>query len=486
MTSLAEDFHPQYGGGRSSISAYDTSWLLWLRSPENAHDLRHPAALNWLVDHQASDGSWGGPYPYCMMPTLAVLLGLAQMPRELLRQHANSINNAEQFLRANCGGWNPLQVDMIGIEVIVPFLLDKLRALNHDFKILAEPDVRAARKKKLDAVNFDNLGQQGMALLNSAEALMHLVPADALSSLQSVAGHIGSSVPATVAWLLRCGGNRRAEQWLAHVLAMHDGVSPIANPLETFTAAFAMYFLQPLCAALDPALLNPVLNRLETALTPTGASWSVHSGIQPDGDDTAVVITVLSHLRRPWQIGALNHFIAEDNLVSYVGERTHSATVAAHCMEAAMCAQPATSTDRILDIGLAQILRMRRFDGSFGDKWCSSPFYASQCVIQALLRHPGATVRNEALPSIRWTMDAQRTDGGWGHDFSNAEETAYAILALRHAAHVPGTRAAAQTGQSWLTNHLHAPRPDLWIYKSLYTPIYIAEAAITSALEEPL
>src|SRR5579884_2062022 len=61
--------------------AYDTAWLAGVPSPGNPRDSRYPACLEWLVDHQLPDGSWGGTVQYEHDRILSTLAALAPLAR---------------------------------------------------------------------------------------------------------------------------------------------------------------------------------------------------------------------------------------------------------------------------------------------------------------------------------------------------------------------------------------------------------------------
>src|SRR6185437_9157266 len=61
-------------------TAYDTAWLAGVPAPSDPHAPRFPTALQWLVEHQWPDGSWGGMVYYApdrVLGTLAALGSLA-------------------------------------------------------------------------------------------------------------------------------------------------------------------------------------------------------------------------------------------------------------------------------------------------------------------------------------------------------------------------------------------------------------------------
>lgn len=64
------------------ISSYDTAWVAMIPSPTSPHAPFFPQCLNWLLDNQLLDGSWGlpGRHPSLMndalLSTLACILAL--------------------------------------------------------------------------------------------------------------------------------------------------------------------------------------------------------------------------------------------------------------------------------------------------------------------------------------------------------------------------------------------------------------------------
>lgn len=67
-----------------SISSYDTARVAMIPSPTTPHSPFFPQCLNWLLDNQLLDGSWGlpGRHPLLMndalLSTLACILALKQ------------------------------------------------------------------------------------------------------------------------------------------------------------------------------------------------------------------------------------------------------------------------------------------------------------------------------------------------------------------------------------------------------------------------
>jgi ent-kaurene synthase len=67
-----------------SVSSYDTAWVAMIPSSTSLHAPFFPQCLNWLLDNQLADGSWGLPdrHPLltndALLSTLACILALKQ------------------------------------------------------------------------------------------------------------------------------------------------------------------------------------------------------------------------------------------------------------------------------------------------------------------------------------------------------------------------------------------------------------------------
>lgn len=67
-----------------SVSAYDTAWVAMVPSPNSLKAPIFPQCVNWLLDNQLCDGSWGLPnrdpllVKDALLSTLACILALKQ------------------------------------------------------------------------------------------------------------------------------------------------------------------------------------------------------------------------------------------------------------------------------------------------------------------------------------------------------------------------------------------------------------------------
>ena len=66
--------------GEITISAYDTAWIAHVPALNGSPGPQFPSSLQWLIDNQLQDGSWGDPHMFLIrdriINTLACVLAL--------------------------------------------------------------------------------------------------------------------------------------------------------------------------------------------------------------------------------------------------------------------------------------------------------------------------------------------------------------------------------------------------------------------------
>jgi hypothetical protein len=69
------------GDGDISVSAYDTAWVALVKSMDGREGPHFPSSINWIVQNQLYDGSWGdSTFFYAhdrILNTLACVIALA-------------------------------------------------------------------------------------------------------------------------------------------------------------------------------------------------------------------------------------------------------------------------------------------------------------------------------------------------------------------------------------------------------------------------
>ncbi len=486
-------------------TAYDTAWLAGVPAQGQENSSSFPTALQWLVENQWPDGSWGGSIRYehdRLLCTLAALAPLARFGHRSTDRECIAAGTRYLWQRGHLLATEP--IELVGFELLLPTLVQ--RAQKARVPVPPHLDIYAQqRAEKLRLIPSSALYSPRTTVVHSLEFLGDQADPAGLRAAQGGNGAIGNS-PAATAFYFAQSRDPRALSYLEASLAHAGGsTAPVLHPCETFELLWAAYhlFLASVPAAL---LLSPgERTALRSALQAGGVSLSPTFPI-PDADDTAVALLLLHDLGEPVDPNVLQGFATKDGyFASFPHERHSSVGVNLHVLHALLRVpgyrQLHGTVDRLLDYLIDQ-----RVGGLFWyDKWHISPYYATAHALPILsLLPPDQLKRMEPLvqQSRDWLRQTQNPDGSWGfYGVPTAEETAYAVLAL--AADTPDRvperdRQRCAAGLRYLRNAVptdqSAPAslfPPMWIDKCLYTPVLVVRAAIQAArtayrrLQEP-
>ncbi|KAL6196847.1 hypothetical protein ACLB2K_032460 [Fragaria x ananassa] len=120
-----------------SVSSYDTAWVAMVPSPNSANGPFFPECVNWLLDNQLHDGSWGwGPtdmHPLltkdALSSTLACILALKQWS-----VGEEQINKGLHFIESNiASATDEEQPSPVGFDIIFPAMIESAMSLNMNF-----------------------------------------------------------------------------------------------------------------------------------------------------------------------------------------------------------------------------------------------------------------------------------------------------------------------------------------------------------------
>ncbi|MFZ1753246.1 MAG: prenyltransferase/squalene oxidase repeat-containing protein [Caldilineaceae bacterium] len=466
---------------------YDTAWVAAIPHPAERRDPRFPTALNWISQNQWPDGSWGSSIPYLhdrIICTLAALIPLVRFGRRQVDYL--QVVRGERYLWQHAHLLEQHPCELVGFELLLPALAEN--AANAGVKL--PPYVhafRAERERKLKMLPEHMLYSNQVTVAHSLEFLGSSVDPIRLASARGSNGSIGNS-PAATAFLLHYLDDPDAVAYIERCLSTDEGTAvPVLDPCETFDDLWSAQHQwlggEPASSILTPALIET----LDAGLKDKGVSLSPSFPV-PDADETAVALILFHEAGIPADPCVLQMFERDDYFVSFQYERHPSVGVNIHALMALLRYPEYPNRQAAIEKVIA-FLRQTRQQGSFWtDKWHISPHYATGRAVVALLElhHSGeSNVGDELLqPALEWLLETQNEDGSWGHfAISTVEETAYALLALRHIPN-PDLRvqAAIDGGKAYVLAHQNEQRPAMWIDKCLYYPSRIVETAIISAL----
>lgn len=490
LRSVVGDLDPRYGGGALSASAYDTAWVAMVRDPESPARLAFPRSLGALLELQADDGGFGGPFPFTIVPTLAALLCLERAPTPSDRSRHAALR-ARGYLDAALARWDVRTHESVGAEVLVPSLLDALEGVGVGFEFSGRAEMRDAAEQKLSLIRPEQLYAGPSSLAFSLEAFGSRLDFTRLGACQHHDGGWCGSPSATAAALIHGPWSAKSGQWLASLSARrfeHEGAMPPTYPCESMELAWCLHDLHrarfDIRRECPPELCRQLISWLEETLTIDGMAQSRFSNLPPDADDTAVSFAVLEANGRSPRFDPFTRFERESHFVSYPAERAISITTNAHVLDAvALQPRGAPKASARTAKLVAFLCAKQRPEGCWIDKWHASPHYATSCCVRPLV---AAGARGAVERALQWIVAAQdRETGGFGAVIGpTAEETALAVHALLDASEAIGTPPQIEGALARAAQFLEiseARPPALWICKQLYAPRRMIAALVLGA-----
>ncbi len=473
-------------GERMDPSAYDIAWLARLRTLANG-EARWPELIDWLLDYQQSDGSWGGRvvyYHHRIICTLSAVVALQQNNGDRLTHIA--IKRAESYL------WHHLHLlqrdpfELVGFELLLPTLLQEAQALGLDVPMhtCGYGEIQTA---KLRLIPPELLYSPRITTIHSLEFLGRSGDPDRLGAALSINGSLGSSPAATAYYLSLRSDDERAWKYLDTVRQRCQHIVCL-YPFRIFELTWALVHLSysgvPVTEFAEPG----VWQVLQSSVTPAGIALDPVFGIA-DADCTSVGAQLLIQAGYDFDPLILARFQDKKTRLfrTYDYERNSSMGVNVHALDALRLMPDYPERHQAHEEILFALLANRVYDTYWTDKWHASPYYATAHIVISLLRE-GSYLIHAYTHSIDWLVHTQRHDGSWGFfDEGTAEETAYVLMALVHwHRHCPLTNVDVfHRAADYLTRAYAEPDstyPGLYIGKVLFAPYDVIRAAILSAL----
>ncbi len=472
--------------GRMGPSPYDIAWMA--RVPSDTGDgKRWPDLINWLLEHQLSDGSWGGVICYYhdrILCTLVAIIALKE--QEINREVEQAIKRGERYIWHNLHRLRHDPFELVGFELLLPTLI--IDALDLGLDVPQHTcGYGRTRKKKLDLIPPDMLYSPKITTVHSLEFLGKDSDLRKMQQAVGVNGSLGNSPATTSYYLLQGAKDNRAIAYLENMLAHNQHVIYL-HPFRAFELAWVLHSFSICSEGLKNLTSDSVWTKLQDNLGERGTGLDPTFGIE-DSDTTSVTMLLLKLAGYPVNSKILARFEDKETLAfrTYDYERNISISTNAHALEALSLLSDYPEREKSRDHITAFLLANRTFDTYWTDKWHASPYYATAHVLVGITR---ATPRilDECHRTIAWLAHTQKEDGSWGFfNGGTLEETAYALIALLYSSRrFPINKDILRRGAAYLlekTIEQHNDHhPPLWLGKSLYIPHDIVQAAILAAL----
>ncbi|PKA52242.1 Ent-kaur-16-ene synthase, chloroplastic [Apostasia shenzhenica] len=218
-----------------SVSSYDTAWVAMVPSPGFVNTPCFPECVDWMIDNQLPDGSWGLPHhdPFLikdiLSSTLACILALSRwnVGEEHVKRGLSYIESHFSF------SMNDKLLSPIGFNIIFPGMINYALDMGLDLpiretdinKIFSIRDLELQRESKECSVGSTAY------LAFIAEGLCKLQDWRELMNYQRKNGSLFNS-PATTAAALTQGQDDKALSYLSSVLQKFSSAVPTTYPLD--------------------------------------------------------------------------------------------------------------------------------------------------------------------------------------------------------------------------------------------------------------
>jgi hypothetical protein len=522
LKRVVEATDDRFGFGTLSCTVYDTAWVaLVSKQVDGKRCWLFPESFEYILRTQSPDGLWSedtGAQIDGVLNTMAGLLVLLRYRAEPLQTPVYAydlearIRRARSALQSRMAVWDVTTSNNVGVEIIVPALLDMLQkedaSLVFDFK--GKDALMEANKRKIGRFKPDLLySGEIMTLTHSLEAFIGKIDFDRMAP-HTVMGSMFASPSSTAAYLTNASTwDDEAEAYLRHAInassGLRSGGVPGVFPTTHFEYTWILSTL--LRAGFTPSeLSSPELDKMKDLLVrnyrAANGALGLAPGIEPDVDDSAKAITTINLLGGSEDAARLCEvFEKETHFRVYPGERDSS--FSANCnVLAALLHQPDTQKYSAQISKVAKFICEKRWraDGDIDDKWNTSHLYSSFLYTQAMvdlmaLSEAGGLagvfdrifltkVSVTLFQSCLRAMLEQKSSGSWNE---SPEETAYAILMLTEARRLclfkdlkEPLENSIQRGISFLTTNTH-PLNYIWSDKVSYGSSFLTQAYTLAA-----
>lgn len=459
--------------GKTKGAAYDTAWVA--RVTDEMGKPLFPECVQWLLENQKSDGSWGcylQNYHDRILSTLSAVIAL----KELDDRYTHHIQRGEAYIWKNLTNLDQDSCRLVGSELLLPSLMEQAESLGLNLPY----HIKTYRKeyhRKLDNIEESLWYSPLKPISYSLEFLGDTVNKELLPLAQLQNGSVATS-PAATAFFLKHTRDAKAFMYLKKVLSLTgDGSVMAVYPIEIFEYSWAMYNF--MLAGLYFPRYTQICDFFLESLGPTGVGSSSELP-STDADDTAVVCKVLCDMGYLVDVHVFDAYDAEEYYLTFPFEIDPSVSANVHVLDFAKNCSALPDREEVIE-RLIKFLKREIHSGYWTDKWHISPYYPTSHAVLTL--HDVELSLTEK--AVSWILDTQNEDGTWGNN-GTLEETAYCVQALlyyhKNVDHIDMSSVLrALLHLNNVIPPLTTFLAELWVEKVLYCPINVVLSSILSA-----
>nr|AOG18229.1 copalyl pyrophosphate synthase-like protein [Taiwania cryptomerioides] len=283
------------GDGETNPSAYDTAWVARVPAVDGSNHPQFPQTLQWILQNQLSDGSWGEQLCFLtydrILATLACVITLtlwhtgdAQVKKgiEFIKKNAERMEGEADNHRPS------------GFEIVFISMLNEAKILGLDlpYQLPFFMLINEMRETKLKKIPLNVVHSIPTTILYSLEGLQEIIDWDKIMKLQSKNGSFLGSPASTAAVFMRTG-DQKCLDFLALVLNKFGDHAPCNYPFDLFQRIWAVDTVERL--GIDRHFKKEIKETLDYVYMywdERGIGWARDNAIG-DIDDTAMGLRIL-------------------------------------------------------------------------------------------------------------------------------------------------------------------------------------------------
>lgn len=471
------------GEGGISSSVYDTAWVARIADNKNPDKPMFPRALDWVINNQYPDGSWGGRIEYYhdrIICTLSAIIVLNQYNKN--GKYRKQIERGEKYINNNFKNLKKDSYFTVSFELLFSALLkeakeNKLSLLYNDSVVKKYLE---RKREKLKLIPKNLIYKKLTTLSHSVEFLSDEIDKKEITKIQNSNGSFLNS-PSATAFVYIKTGDRKSLRYIKETIKKFNNTAPVNYPIDVFEICWVIDSVYSMgLESLFEKEIKRKVNFLKKHWNRCGIGWS--AGIPlADLDDTAIAFKLFRKNGVNISPDVFENFITDGEIKCFDGESHPSPSHIIHLYDALKECEESAFVKNIKKLCLNHIRKMQNAKRYWCDKWHISPYYTTAHAVFAF----GA--ENEiSKKAIDWIVRTQRKDGSWGFfDESTCEETAYCLQALLlcYEKNKKIRKQSLEKAADYLSdNFADYDYPEMWIEKCLYAPFNIVKSYIALSL----
>ncbi|KAL2535654.1 Ent-copalyl diphosphate synthase [Forsythia ovata] len=356
--------------GEISVSAYDTAWVALVEDIGGSGAPQFPSSLDWIVNHQLNDGSWGDMATFTahdrIINTLACVVALRSW-----NMHPDKSEKGIKYIRENMYKLEDENAEHmpIGFELAFPSIIEIARKLEidipYDSPVLKE--IYARRNLKLTRIPKDTMHKVPTTILHSLEGMPDL-EWQKLLKLQSSDGSFLFS-PSSTAFALQQTKDHNCLKYLTKAVQKFNGGVPNVYPVDLFEHIWAVDRLQRLgISRFFQKEIDGCIHYVHRYWTNKGICWARNSEVQ-DIDDTAMGFRLMRLHGYEVSADVFQHFENGGEFFCFSGQSNQAVTGMYNLYRASQVMFPGENILADAKQFSAKFLQEKRANNELLDKW---------------------------------------------------------------------------------------------------------------------